>query len=350
MIECVLTIDYEIYGNGKGSLKELVLEPGEKLRTVLKKFGARAVFFVEAAELECIEDAGTDGAINDVRRQIRDLYQDGFEIGLHLHPQWCTALCGREGWQLNYEEYNLCTLPEGRVEEIVDRGIGYLRKVTGLAEFTPLSFRAGNWLLQPSGTVARALANRGIKIDSSVYKGGVQYQYGLDYRRALKNGYFWRFAEDVNMPDPEGSLLEIPIYSQMVPTWKVFTGRRVGLQQRATSAGGSSSARIGRLRDFMRFKHPLKLDFCRMTTDELRHMIDAVLKEDRDDPDTFRPLVAIGHTKDLEETGPTEFFLDYLKSRGIPVSLFGDVYPSCANSAGAIRTDADELLSKRKAC
>ena len=32
MIECIFTIDYEIYGNGEGSLKELVFEPASVLK------------------------------------------------------------------------------------------------------------------------------------------------------------------------------------------------------------------------------------------------------------------------------------------------------------------------------
>jgi hypothetical protein len=36
MIECIFTIDYEIYGNGEGSLVELLHEPAEKLRTLFK--------------------------------------------------------------------------------------------------------------------------------------------------------------------------------------------------------------------------------------------------------------------------------------------------------------------------
>ena len=36
MIESIFTIDYEIYGNGEGSLKEHVYEPAEKLMAVFR--------------------------------------------------------------------------------------------------------------------------------------------------------------------------------------------------------------------------------------------------------------------------------------------------------------------------
>ena len=112
MIECIFTIDYEIFGSGEGSLRELVYEPTERLKAIFNKSQARFVTFVEAAEIEMIEAKGTDPAIDLVKRQIRDLYSEGFEIGLHLHPQWYNARYENGRWQLDYSEYNLCTLPQ----------------------------------------------------------------------------------------------------------------------------------------------------------------------------------------------------------------------------------------------
>ncbi len=128
MIKCVFTIDYEIYGNGEGSLKDLVYEPAEALKTLFKKRNARLVLFVEAAELEIIESAKTDPAVELVRRQIREYYRDGFEIGLHMHPQWYQARFENGRWLMNYDEYNLCVLPRDRILHLVDRSIAYLQK------------------------------------------------------------------------------------------------------------------------------------------------------------------------------------------------------------------------------
>ena len=166
MIECIFTIDYEIYGNGEGSLRQLVYEPAERLMATFRKFKACFMPFVEVAELEMIEAKGTDPGIELVKDQIRDFYSQGFELGLHLHPQWYNARYENGKWNLDYKEYNLCTLPGERIIEIIDRAVAYLRKILGVADFIPLSFRAGNWLLQPTRTVAKVLAERGIKVVS----------------------------------------------------------------------------------------------------------------------------------------------------------------------------------------
>jgi hypothetical protein len=322
MIDCIFTLDYEIYGNGTGALKELVYEPAEKLREIFHNRNARFVAFVEAAEFEQIETCGTDTAIRDVKRQIREFHRDGFEIGLHLHPQWCNARHERDTWVLDYSEYNLCTLPRPRISEIVEKSIDYLREAVGRPDFTPLSFRAGNWLFQPTETAASVLTEKGIRIDSSVFKGGVQHSHTLDYRAALKNGYYWSFRQDVTQPDSNGSCLEVPIYTELVPFWRMPTSKRMGFNGGLGMGGKSPKDKFNRALDLMRFLYPLKLDFCRMTLKELTSMVDKVIREDQSEPSAYRPIVAIGHTKDLSDPQTVDDFLSFLSANHIAVSTF----------------------------
>lgn len=338
MIECIFTIDYEIYGNGQGSLRELVYEPAQKLMTVFDDWNVRFVNFVEVVELQKIEAAGTDGASADVRRQIREMFERGFEIALHLHPQWCRASFQDGTWFLDYSEYNLCALPRCRIVEIVEGAVAYLQNVVGVDGYSPVSFRAGNWLLQPSGCAAAVLAENGIRIDSSVFKGGLQHGHGLDYRPAMRNGYYWTFADDANLPDPRGQLLEIPIHTEMVPLWRMITRKRLGLQQKSHAAMQRASTRkksqrLNRIRDHLRFRYPLKFDFCRMTLDELTKTVDGVIRSDQESPASFKPLVAIGHTKDLDDFETVKAFLAYLSDKGIKVSTFQEIDYRCRQPA-----------------
>jgi len=326
MIDCVFSIDYEIYGNGEGSLRELVYEPAERLKAIFEKWNARFVAFIEVAELEMIEANKTDPAIDLVKNQIREFYKGGYELGLHLHPQWHNARYEDGKWRLDYSEYNLCTLPLYRIKEIVNRSIEHLRKLLGLTDFVPLAFRAGNWLFQPTRSLAAVLAERGVKVDSSVFKGGLQHKYKLDFRRALHNGYYWPFKGDVNVPDPQGILIEYPIYTKMVPIWKLLTAKRVALQQKVPTRTRARKEKMLRLLDFLRFCLPLKLDFCRMTMNELRHMLDKEIQQDQKDPGLFRPIVAIGHTKDLKDFETVDSLLRYLRTKDISISTFKEIY------------------------
>jgi len=333
MIECIFTIDYEIYGNGEGSLRELVYEPAQKLIAVFNRWNARFVSFVEAAEFQMIEKAGTDSGINLVKEQIQEFHKEGFEIGLHLHPQWYNARYERGKWILDYSEYNLCTLSRDRIDTLVQRAMDYLREILGRPDFTPISFRAGNWLFQPTKDAAAVLARKGIRLDSSVFKGGVQRRHRLDYRPALKNGYYWRFQDNANLADPEGQLLEVPTYSAMVPSWRMITKKRVALQQKSPSTALSARDKLNRVLDLLRPWYPLKFDFCRMTFDELKGMMDEAISEDSSSPDQYRPLVAIGHTKDLTDFETVERFLSFLNDAGISIKTLQDCHDRIVTQA-----------------
>lgn len=342
MIECIFTLDYEIYGDGSGDLATLVLEPTERLLALFRARGLRFVVFVEAAELAAIEAAGSDAAISSVIEQVRQAHAQGFEIGLHLHPQWCNAAWGGGRWRLDYSEYNLCTLGRARIVEIVDHAIGFLRGIVTDRGFVPTSFRAGNWLFQPAAVLAQVLADKGIKIDSSVYKGGLQRQLGLDYRNAVHNDFAWRFGEQVDVPDPNGILLEIPIYTELVAPWAMVTRKRMAFGRRAVGPAPSTSrpwrggSRLRKAIDLARWRYPLKLDFCRMTLHELLRTIDGARCVDAANPQVVRPVVAIGHAKDLLDLDTVERFLDALRERRIPVSTFDDVLPKCAPVPGPL--------------
>ncbi|HUK26204.1 MAG TPA: hypothetical protein VLV49_16610 [Terriglobales bacterium] len=350
MIDLLFTLDYEIYGNGAGRLGELVYEPAEKLKEIFRKWNCRFVAFVEAVEFERIEACQADPAVGLVRRQIRELHEEGFEIGLHLHPQWSRARYQQGRWQLDESEYNLCVLAPERITEIVAGALHYLRAVLGEPSFTPLSFRAGNWLFQPTRAAAAVLAGQGIRIDSSVFKGGLLHTHGLDYRPAMRNGYYWRFEADVNREQPAGPWVEVPIYTEMVPFWKMRTSKRMGLNQGLGLGGQSLRRKFSRALDLMRFHYPLKLDFCRMTLAELIAMTDGILRQDQQNPAQYRPVVAIGHTKDLADYETIDAFLGYLRSKAIAVETFQGIYPKLSAEGELAGARAPASGTAARAC
>jgi len=321
MIEFVFTLDYEIYGNGEGSLRELVLDPTRKLEELFRAFGARFVVFAEAVELPKIEEAGSDPDSAGVRAQLRELRAAGHEIALHLHPWWANGRYERGHWRLDWSERNICVLSPERVNAIVSGAIRYLRDALEDPGFSPVSFRSGLWAMQPTAVMTNALTGHGIRVDSSVFKGGRVNALGLDYRRAHKNGGVWRFTRDVNVPEASGALWEIPIHTQMVPFWRMLGVKRLTLQHRVpSSVNGSPLTR--RWSDFLRLRYPRKLDFCRMTFDEMRAAVERDIRRRRAGQEVPAPFVAIGHSKDLVDFDAIERFLVYLRENDVPVNTF----------------------------
>ncbi|MGB9836082.1 MAG: hypothetical protein ACPLRX_05025 [Candidatus Saccharicenans sp.] len=321
LIEFIFTVDYEVYGNGQGSLKSEVYEPAEALTEVFSKNYADLVFFIEVAELEKMEESGSDPSFPLVLNQIRKMAESGYEVGLHVHPQWYGAQLVNRQWVLNYSEYNLCLLSEERITELVNRGLNYLRYLVGDNKFTPVAYRAGNWLMQPAERIAQVLSRVGVKIDSSVFKGGFQHKLGLDYRKSPKHLYFWKFSRDVNRPEPEGLMTEFPVFSRQVPPWKLLNPKRRKLENMDRISGLKDKLRT-RLKDFLRLKVPQKFDFCRLDLNELCSFTEDIIKEDRKSPQDYKPIVLIGHTKDQPEPELLDTFLKFLADRGIKTTTF----------------------------
>ena len=51
MIGLALTLDYEVYGDGEGSLNELAVRPTAKFLEICDGFNAKTTLFVDAAEI-----------------------------------------------------------------------------------------------------------------------------------------------------------------------------------------------------------------------------------------------------------------------------------------------------------
>jgi hypothetical protein len=334
MIDCIFTIDYEIYGNGEGSLHDLAFLPTEKLIDVFEIYDQRYVVFVEAAELEMIESSGTDSAIDAVKDQLRHLHKHGYELGLHVHPGWYNAEYDNKNnnWDIDYNDYNLSALPEERIVQILGRAISHMKKILNEDDFTPVSFRSGHLLFQPSGSLASALSALGIKVDSSLYKGGLWRQQNQDYRKAIRNAYYWRFTNDINVSDDNGVLLELPIYTRMVPPWRMLTYKRVGIQGLGSSVKQTSKKLFSRVKDYTRFSYPLKFDIGQMKTEEILKMMSGIIQIENQDPSSYKPIVIIGHTKDLADLTHVEELLSYLKRHSISVSTLDDAYHKCFTS------------------
>jgi hypothetical protein len=171
--------------------------------------------------------------------------------------------------------------------------------------------------------IASVLAQHGVRVDSSVFKGGRLRGLGLDYLPALGNGGSWRFGNDVNVPDPNGALWEIPIHTKMVPFWRMLGGKRLKLHGKTRKASeGSPLPR--NWRDFIRLRYPRKLDFCRMTFAEMREAITGVLEEEQGRKECS-PIVAIGHSKDFVDPDAVRICLAFLQERGVAVTTFSRI-------------------------
>lgn len=311
----IFTIDYEVYGDGAGDVFRDVVGPTEMLAELFRRRNKRFVLFVESLEFIRMKQGGWRREVDAVERQVRTLRDEGFEIGLHVHSQWHRASFQEGRWRVDVSEYVLPSLGTERIKEIIDDSIEALTIMLGDPGYSPKSFRSGNWLFQPSQPLASVLAARGVIVDSSVFKGGRLKSLGLDYRRSMDNGWYWRFSADINQEEEGGLLLEIPIYTKHVWIWKL-------VHHRGFYSGWSSQIRrrcvIKRsMCDYIRLRYPRKLDFSKMKCAELSGTIRMAIKEAKHSGCEWVPIVGIGHAKDGFDLSGLSAFLKYLDGMDI---------------------------------
>ncbi len=120
---------------------------------LVRAFGLKAVFFVEAL---CGDVVG-EGPLRGI---VRDIQERDQEVQLHVHSEWLShmrspVLPGRSG-------YNLREFSEDEQRQLIERGIANLRRA-GAEKLC--AFRAGNF--GANHDTLRALARAGIIFDSS---------------------------------------------------------------------------------------------------------------------------------------------------------------------------------------
>lgn len=212
----ILSLDYEVFGNGSGCLDACLRRPVEHCLRIVEGLGGHLDLFVDASEfLVMRRQAGRVG--EDCRRiesQLVSAVENGHALQLHLHPQWSRAHREGDGWRLAMDRWRIGDLDGPLVESLVGEGIDYLN---GLGARDLIAFRAGGWAVQPSSTVLRVLARAGIRIDSTVAPGCRNPAAGdwYDFSSAPDEAY-WRILEDVCRKTAGGPLVEVPIVTHDV--------------------------------------------------------------------------------------------------------------------------------------
>lgn len=217
-----LVDDWELRGNGLGDVEELQVVPARRLMDLYDEEGVPATFNAEtlqqlAHERYAAAEAGVAKARDAWLTSVREMTRRGYDVQLHVHPQWWQA--EREGgaWVLD-RRWSIADYDPAEVEAMIAVARDYLVESVGLAR--PVAFRSGGWAMgPPSRAVLGALRRNGIVIDVSVCA-GLRYDgdcVRLDYT-ALDSPYaaYYPDHDDIRrLGDASGPVVEIP--TQSVP-------------------------------------------------------------------------------------------------------------------------------------
>ncbi len=359
----VLSVDYEVFGNGSGDVLQHIVQPAADMARVCRDHGVPLTVFFEAEEYHSFVEyrqpltraLGYDPA-QKIAAQVAALAAQGHDFHLHLHPEWVGARFEQGRWLLHrnhrtvddlfesQQETTLFIAARKRLLETLMAAGGVHRQVT--------AYRAGAFSAQPGVKLLAALAANGFLIDSSVVK-GLHGSPNLDYRQAPSAKGPWRVNDEVSREDSSGRLWEFPICSIMGRRLEQLTLSRLRAkfsknvpkdrQMEMVSQLGINHRNPFALLKFLWQPVPIKLDFHNVSPARLLRWIKAAPASNAGNPDV---VVLIGHTKEHMDNAAFARLLQGLTSdASLKVVGFEDV----AKMVAALPASASICLDSARA-
>jgi len=318
-ISLIITNDYEVYGNGKGDVDDLIIKPTYDISAALKRWGASQTIFFDVVEYWRFKEAedsclfGSDYRFASLMEdQVRAQILEGDDVQLHVHPQWLLAKpVERAEWNINSSHWRTAKLPDGIGDvnnKLSLRGLFYHGKKTLESMIRPVKpdyvcnvFRAGGYCIQPEKDVLQALRENGFRVDSSVCPGRSldRDPAYFDFRTAPRDLAFWRISDKVDSPNNDGDLLELPVGT--------------GFQSRFCPRRATNlSTMLSCLRRLI-LPRQVNLDFCKLTGPELIWMTKCLITRlgRHYESSTPLPVTLIGHSKEWTDSAQFEMFLEW---------------------------------------
>ncbi len=340
----ILTIDYELFGDGKGCMDACVLQPAERMLRIAEKFSAPLTFFIEVLEfIAFAEKLGDSRAI----MQMRAAVQRGHDAQLHLHPQWqrasivnnSAAVAADSEWIIDQHGWRIGDLDADEILALIRLGKNWLENeiAANVANYRSVAFRAGGWCIQPSHHVVAALRNSGFKLDSTVAPQQWRAARGewSDFRGA-PDLPFWKTNGDVCAAESDG-LWEIPIavgnIGRLHHLRNLLRNRNQPDAGMAPGCRGSYRGTADRVSDRLRVKSArlaqlgkVMLDFSTLPAADLIRVTRQWLKQYGAATQPPIPIVAIAHTKNFNANSERALaeYLAWAQREGLQLSTYGN--------------------------
>jgi peptidoglycan/xylan/chitin deacetylase (PgdA/CDA1 family) len=217
----LITFDYEIFlGARSGRAVENILNPTERIRSILNPKGIKAIFFVDATYLLTLEKYSDSYPacakdLAEISDQLRQLLRDGHYIFPHIHSHWLDAVYDGDTHQFNLSNiirYRFHNLVESDRELIFRESFRILSSILHKEDpnYKINGYRAGGWSIQPFTDFSPYFNQYGIEYDFSVMQKFYQFsnaQY-FDFSDIPKKPIY-RFNDDVTKEDKTGKFTEI---------------------------------------------------------------------------------------------------------------------------------------------
>ena len=196
MKSLLITLDYELFGDGSGSVFKHIVDPTNTIIEVAERYGAKITVFFEVVEYWRLKQEWESGnhmgykhnPVEAMEQQLIGLIKRGHDVQLHLHPQWVNARWKDDKWIVDLDNWRLSDFnsPTITLKQLIADGKRAIEEIIRVEnpDYECNVLRAGGYNAQPSKEIVELMREFDMKADSSVVPGAVEQgslsQY--DYR------------------------------------------------------------------------------------------------------------------------------------------------------------------------
>jgi peptidoglycan/xylan/chitin deacetylase (PgdA/CDA1 family) len=219
--DVLLTFDYELFlGKQSGTIENCLIKPTQLLLEILKKHGAKGIFFIDTLYLLRLEQENTPACkkqLETVLSQLHDIKKQGHTIGVHIHPHWLDAQYTTESNNWNGEiktRFALSNLSDADKQTAISKSVNILQEF--LEPDKPITYRAGGFYCQPFSSFSNFFEQHKILIDFSAMREfksiGYKNLYSFDFTNPPEE-YIYKFNENPILKVNSGIFTEVSINS-----------------------------------------------------------------------------------------------------------------------------------------
>jgi len=179
--------DWEVMGNGLGNVAQLQYLPSMFFMKLAKRLGIKLTFMVDVVQQLIYKNHVNSDYNLKLQKNLWDdtvllMKSYGFDVQLHLHPQWMNATRKEDFFYLG-NNWNFGRYSKEEQETLIRDSINYLEELIKPMDpnYKVVAYKGGSWGLQPSGDLLRNMEKYGIRIVMGVRKGMALPGNGVDY-------------------------------------------------------------------------------------------------------------------------------------------------------------------------
>ena len=342
-MDLIITIDYELYGDGSGDVFETMINPTEFFLELCKKHQIRSTVFFEVVEYLKLQEEWDKGnamgyvsnPAQAIKDQIIKAYNEGHDIQLHIHPQWVNATYQEKGWLVDNRYWRMPQVPLNPdndfplgLEELIKLAKNAIEDILRPIDssYQCNIFRAGGFNIYPSEQIIPILRRNGFVADSSVFPGAYERSElsNFDYRNISNSVPYWWIDNSVTeIADSSRDFLEVPVFAKKMTRIKKYDQNRIKIALKNKKSnlnkikGKVSKEKQGisqKIRYFFE-KEALTWDYCLFSGSKMNRYFKLAKSIKANSDHQFHPFVLVGHSKEFLLPDTFESFIKTHRSQ-----------------------------------